>query len=86
MVNLSLIAPNGDLAEYNLPQGVGNYGNAQVADPAPGTVDGADLHRRVRRRPVPAQFQASTATWQSFGHLSASSVTLAPGASRHASR
>ena len=37
VVNLSLIAPDGDLAEYNLPQGVGNYGNAQVADPAPGS-------------------------------------------------
>ena len=36
VVNLSLIAPDGDLAEYNLPQGIGNYGNAQVADPAPG--------------------------------------------------
>jgi hypothetical protein len=30
---------------------------------------------------VPAQFQASTATWQQFGSLSAKSVTLAAGAS-----
>ena len=80
LVNLSLIAPNGDLAEYNLPQGVGNYGNAQVADPAPGkwtaliSTDGSGAA-------VPAQFQASTATWQSFGTLSTNSVTLAPGAS-----
>jgi len=80
LVNLSLIAPNGDLAEYNLPQGVGNYGNAQVADPAPGkwtaliSTDGSGAA-------VPAQFQASTAAWQSFGTLSTNSVTLAPGAS-----
>jgi hypothetical protein len=80
VVNLSLIAPNGDLAEYNLPQGVGNYGNAQVADPAPGTWT-ALISTEGTGAPVPAQFQASTATWRQFGSLSASSVTLAPGAS-----
>jgi hypothetical protein len=79
VVNLSLIAPNGDLAEYNLPQGVGNYGNAQVADPAPGkwtaliSTDGSGPA-------VPGQFQASTATWQRFGTVSPSSVKLAAGA------
>jgi subtilisin family serine protease len=82
VVDLSLIAPDGDLAEFNLPQGVGNYGNAQVADPAPGkwtaliSTDGTSAA-------VPAKFQASVASWQKFGSLSASSVTLAPGASRH---
>jgi hypothetical protein len=74
---ISLIAPDGDLAEYNLPQGAGNYGNAQVADPAAGTwtalVSGSQAGT--------AQFEASTATWQSFGTLSASSLRLAPGAS-----
>ena len=80
LVNLSLIAPNGDLAEYNLPQGVGNYGNAQVANPAPGkwtaliSTDGSGPA-------VPAQFQASTATWQRFGTVSPSSLKLAGGAS-----
>ena len=80
VVNLSLIAPNGDLAEYNLPQGVGNYGNAQVADPAPGKWT-ALISSGGTGAPLPAEFQASTATWQSFGTLSAHSVTLAPGAS-----
>ena len=80
LVNLSLIAPNGDLAEYNLPQGVGNYGNAQVADPAPGKWT-ALISTEGSGPAVPAQFQASTATWQSFGTLSANSLTLAPGAS-----
>jgi hypothetical protein len=79
-VNLSLIAPNGDLAEYNLPQGVGNYGNAQVADPAPGKWT-ALISSSGTRAALPAQFQASTATWRSFGTLSANSVPLAPGAS-----
>ncbi len=81
VVNISLIAPNGDLAEYNLPQGVGNYGNAQVADPAPGQWT-ALVSTSSSASSVPAQFQASTATWRQFGHLSAGSVTLAPGASK----
>jgi Peptidase inhibitor I9 len=80
LVNLSLIAPDGDLAEYNLPQGIGNYGNAQVADPAPGKWT-ALISTEGSGPAIPAQFQASTATWQSFGTVSRSSVTLAAGAS-----
>jgi hypothetical protein len=80
LVNLSLIAPNGDLAEYNLPQGIGNYGNAQVANPAPGKWT-ALISSEGSGAPLPAQFQASTATWVSFGTVSPSSLTLAPGAS-----
>ncbi|MGD0701908.1 MAG: hypothetical protein ABSA02_18735 [Trebonia sp.] len=80
LVNLSLIAPNGDLAEYNLPQGVGNYGNAQVAEPTTGKWT-ALIATSGTGPAVPAQFQAGTATWQPFGSLSANSVTLAPGAS-----
>jgi subtilisin family serine protease len=81
VVSISLISPKGDLAEFNLPQGIGNYGNAQVADPSAGkwtaliSTDGSGAA-------VPAHFQASTATWQAFGTLSATSVKLAPGASR----
>ena len=80
VVNLSLISPSGDLAEYNLPQGVGNYGNAQVADPQPGTWT-ALISSAGSGAPLQAQFQASTATWQQFGTLSQSQLTLAPGAS-----
>jgi subtilisin family serine protease len=80
LVNLSLISPDGDLAEYNLPQGTGNYGNAQVADPAPGKWT-ALISTSGSGTAVPAQFQASTATWQPFGSLSAHSLTLSPGTS-----
>jgi hypothetical protein len=80
LVNLSLIAPDGDLAEYNLPQGIGNYGNAQVADPAPGKWT-ALISTEGSGPAIPAQFQASTATWQRFGTVSPSSVKLAAGAS-----
>jgi hypothetical protein len=80
VVNLSLISPSGDLAEYNLPQGVGNYGNAQVADPAPGKWT-ALISTSGSGAAVPAKFQAAVATWRPFGSLSARSLTLAPGAS-----
>jgi hypothetical protein len=80
LVNLSLIAPNGDLAENNDPQGPGNYGNAQVADPAPGKWT-ALISANGSGAAVPAQFQASTATWQSFGTLSTNTLTLPAGAS-----
>jgi subtilisin family serine protease len=80
VVDLSLISPSGDLAEFNLPQGVGNYGNAQVADPEPGTWT-ALIATSGSGPAVPAQFQASIATWEAFGSLSAHSLTLKPGAS-----
>lgn len=82
-VNLSLIAPDGDLAEYNLPQGIGNYGNAQVANPAPGTWTAS-----ISASPsgdvstLPAAFLAQTATWRSFGTLSTASLTLPRGTTR----
>jgi subtilisin family serine protease len=81
-VNLSLISPSGKFTEYNLPQGVANYGNAQVADPQPGTWTALIATTGTGTgASVPAKFAASTATWQPFGSLSARSLTLAPGAS-----
>lgn len=80
--NLSLISPSGQLALYNLPQGPGNYANAQVANPAPGTwtalIGGIPDSDAAT---VPAKFQASTATWTPFGMLTSHSVTLKRGAS-----
>ncbi len=82
-VNLSLVSPSGDLAEYNLPQGAGNYGNAQVANPQPGTWTALIGGIPVTSAPsLPAKFQVSTATWKSFGSLSTNQVkNLSPGAS-----
>ena len=79
-INLSLISPSGKLAEYNLAQGAGNYGNAQVADPQAGKWT-ALIATAGSGPAVPAAFAASTAAWQPFGSLNASSLTLAPGAS-----
>jgi Peptidase inhibitor I9 len=77
VLNLSLFTPDLKLAEYNLPQGAGNYGDAQVADPAPGTWT-ALVYGSASGTVL---FGARAAPWASFGTLSASSLTLAPGAS-----
>jgi hypothetical protein len=83
-VDLSLIAPNGDFAEFNLPQGgASSYGNAQVAHPEPGkwtALIGAAVFANVTK--VHAAFVANTYTWQPFGTVSASLLTLGPGASK----
>ena len=82
-LNLSLFTPDGKLAEYNDPQGTGNFGNAQVAEPEAGTwtalIFGAPSSEGGTTGPV--QFGASVAPWAPFGTLSGSSLTLAPGAS-----
>jgi hypothetical protein len=80
---VSLIAPNGDLAAYNLPQGQSNLADAQVADPRKGTwtaIISALTDRSANT--IPAEFLAQTATWRSFGKLSTHSLNLAQGASR----
>ncbi|HET7012599.1 MAG TPA: S8 family serine peptidase [Streptosporangiaceae bacterium] len=81
--NLSLIAPNGDLAEYNFAQGESDLENAQVARPARGTWTAliSDFPL-VPGKTVPAEFLAQTARWRAFGTLSARSLTLPRGASR----
>jgi subtilisin family serine protease len=81
VIDLSLISPSGKLAHFNLPQGQGNYGNSQVADPQPGTWT-ALIAASTPATSVTAKFQASTAKWASFGRLSAHSLTVPGGASR----
>jgi len=77
---LSLIAPNGDLAEYNQPQGQSNLEDAQVADPQKGTWTA--IITAFAPSTLPAEFLAQTATWRSFGKLSTRSLSLAQGVSR----
>ena len=82
-VRLSLVDPSGKLASYSIPQGIGNYGTDQVADPEPGTwtayIFGRDSAGGGTTGPV--LWRAQTATWTSFGSVSPSSLTLAPGQS-----
>ena len=74
------VSPQRDLAEYNLPQGVGNYGDAQVADPAPGTwtalISTTGTGPAVPAA-VPRQHRRVAALRDAVRH----SLTLAPGAS-----
>ncbi len=82
-VDISLFSPDGQLAETSSPQGTADDGDAQVADPAPGTwtavifgspsTDGGTVG--------PVRFGARSAPWETFGKLSTSRLTLAPGAS-----
>jgi hypothetical protein len=83
-VRMALVDPAGELADYSLPQGVGNYGDAQVADPVPGqwtayiwSRDSADGGTTG-----PVVFGASVAQYQSFGFVSPSTLTIPAGATR----
>ena len=82
-VSLTLIDPNGRYAANSDPQGIGNYGNADVRTPAAGTwtaivndVTGADGGFTGA-----VSWQAVTERFVSFGTVSPSTTTIAPGAS-----
>jgi Subtilase family/Peptidase inhibitor I9 len=81
-IRMALISPTGQLADYSLPQGVGNYGDAQVADPAPGTWTAYIWSRDTANGGTtgPVLFGASVASYGPFGTVSAPSLTIAPGA------
>lgn len=80
-VRLTLLDPANRLAGYSLPQGVGNYGDSQVANPRAGVwiafvtsrqpADGGTTGRVV--------FGARGARFTTLGSVSPRSVTLAPG-------
>jgi hypothetical protein len=82
-VRLILVDPAGRLAAHSLPQGVGGYGSAQVLHPAAGTwtaVIFSDVHK-AGGTTGKVQFGASVSRRSSFGTVSPSSLSLAPGAS-----
>ncbi len=83
-VRLTLVDPNGKLADYNVPQGTGNYGNSQVTDPAPGTWTAYVYSRDSADGGTtgPVVFGAAVARYERFGSVSPSHVRLAPGESK----
>jgi hypothetical protein len=82
-VRLTLVDPNGNLAGYSVPQGDGNYGDIQTTDPAPGTWTAYIYSRDSADGGTtgPVVFQASSATYTSFGNVSPSTLRLRPGQS-----
>jgi Peptidase inhibitor I9 len=82
-VRMTLIDPNGKLASYDVPQGDGNYGDAQVTDPAAGTWTAWIYSRNPKAggSTGPVEFSAKAAAYTSFGQVTPSSLTLAPGQS-----
>lgn len=73
-----LLAPDGALAAYSLPQGMGAHGEATVADPQPGTWTAVI---QAGSTATTVQFAAQVATWVPLGTLSAPTLRLAAGAS-----
>jgi subtilase family protein len=82
-VRMTLVDPNGNLADYSVPQGDGNFGNSEVADPAPGQWTAFIYSRNSQAGGTqgPVVFGASVAKYQPFGSVTPSSVKLAPGQS-----
>ena len=80
---LTLIDPAGRYAAYDIPEGNANYGDSQVTDPAPGTwtalVFAPDSGDGGFTGPV--KFAARAASYTSFGSVSPSTLSLAPGQS-----
>ncbi len=83
-VRLALVDPLGRLADYSVPQGIGNYGDAQVADPAPGQWTAYIWSRDSAAGGTTGRviFGASVASYQRFGRLSATSLRIPAGGSR----
>ena len=80
---MTLVDPKGRLAAYSLPQGIGNYGHVEVANPAAGTWTAYITSRLTKFGGTegPVRFAASVANYASFGKVSPASLVLAPGQS-----
>ena len=86
-LNVSLFAPDGDLAGYSLPQGPGNFADVEVATPAAGTwtavfftvqdVNGIDGGAKGE-----VHWSESDWNFSPEGSVTPDSLTLAPGEER----
>ena len=80
-VRLILIDPASQFAAHSLPQGVGNFGNADVINPAAGTWTGVIFGDPLPREEPMGRFPGAwpRSNYTSFGTVTPSHVTVMPG-------
>ena len=82
-VRITLIDPNGTYVGDSRPQGLGNFGDLQIANPAAGTWTAYVYSRDSDAGGYvgPVVFGVSAARYTSFGTVTPAGATLAPGRS-----
>ncbi len=82
-VRITLIDPNGTYVGDSRPQGLGNFGDLQIAHPAAGTWTAYVYSRDSDAGGYvgPVVFGVSAARYSSFGTVTPAGATLAPGRS-----
>src|SRR5487761_47280 len=87
LLHFALLAPDGTYAGYSLPQGLGNFGEVEVANPSPGTWTAVFFTEQNGATPGAVgtsgtvQWNASTFEYAPAGAISPASLTIGPGRS-----